>query len=289
MWAVNALIAASLTSFLPIINKRLLKDVQVPVVAWTFNALSLPLLIAAALLLVGSSTVDSTFYAAVAASSMLNLGATLMSTQSLKLADASLVTPLLTFNPLFTLAVATFTLQERPGVGGLLGVVVIAAGSYLLAVEEVARGFLAPIKALVTNAGVLLALLASALWGLTPVFEKVAIRHTEPSNPPLVAFATTLGMVLLLLPPVAMRSQKPAQQIASHGRGFLLAGVIAGIAPIFGFTAISEGLVGYVSALFKLSAVLSVIWASLILKEPSLRQRLFGTIVIVSGSLLVVL
>ncbi len=224
------------------------------------------MLLGASILLVGGFSVDRTFYAAVAGSSLLNLAATLISTQSLKLGDASLVTPFLTFNPLFTLAIATFTLQERPGLVGFLGVAVVVTGSYLFAVEEVAKGYLAPMEALAGKPGVLLAVGASALWGLTPVFEKVAIHHTYPTNPPLVALATTLGMVLLLSPAVLLQ-RKSFEQMARHPSSFLLAGAIAGVAPILGFTAISQGFVAYVSALFKLGSVRTVIWASLILKE----------------------
>ncbi len=50
MWLPLALTAAFLTSFLPIINKRLLADADVPVVAWGVNALSLPLLALASVL-----------------------------------------------------------------------------------------------------------------------------------------------------------------------------------------------------------------------------------------------
>lgn len=50
-----------------------------------------------------------------------------------------------------------------------------------------------------------------------------------------------------------------------HPRALLLAIVIAGIAPLFGFTAIALGLVGYVTALFKLGAVFTIVWVWLLL------------------------
>jgi hypothetical protein len=45
----------------------------------------------------------------------------------------------------------------------------------------------------------------------------------------------------------------------------MVAALVAGVAPLFGFTAIALGLVGYVTALFKLSAVLTILWAKLFL------------------------
>ena len=73
----------------------------------------------------------------------------------------------------------------------------------------------------------------------------------------------------------------------AHPRALFLAGLIAGIAPLFGFTAIALGLVGYVTALFKLSAVFTIVWAWLFLGEGNIRQRVLGTLVMFVGGALI--
>jgi len=45
------------------------------------------------------------------------------------------------------------------------------------------------VRALARQPGVLLAIGASFGWGITPVFEKIAIQHILPENPLMVAFA----------------------------------------------------------------------------------------------------
>ena len=67
----------------------------------------------------------------------------------------------------------------------------------------------------------------------------------------------------------------------------MVAALIAGVAPLFGFSAIALGLVGYVTALFKLSAVLTILWAQLFLGEGNVRQRLLGAVVMVAGGTLI--
>lgn len=196
------------------------------------------------------------------------------------------MTPFLTFNPAFTLLVAALTLDESPSVLGVDGVLVIVAGGYFFNAEEARRSLVAPLKALVTDWPVLLSIAASLVWGLTPIAEKLAIQHSEPENPPLVAFGSTAAMSLLLLPLMLRRSEAPLAQIKARSQGFLLAALIAGVAPLFGFTAIKLGLVGYVSAIFKLSAVGTVVWAALFLKESGFRERLAGSAVMVSGAVL---
>lgn len=289
MWVFFSLIAATLTSFLPIINKRLLTDTDVSVVAWGFNAFSLPILGLATIVLLPVPQVDTLFWMGVVGSGILNMVATLLSTQALKQGDASLVTPFLTFNPIFTLLIALFTLGEIPNLTGVLGVVVIAFGAYMFAVEEAEKGLMTPIKALVRQRALVLAILASFVWGLTPIFEKVAIQHSTPQNPPLIAFATTLVMSVLLLPAMMLRSREPLHKIMRRKPGFFAAAVIAGIAPIFGFTAIALGYVGYVTALFKLSPVFTVILAAFLLKESNIGQRLLGAAVMATGAIILAL
>jgi len=290
MWVLYSLAASGLTSVLPIINKRLLTDTDVSVVAWADNAFSLPILGAAALLVAPTFTkVDALFWLGVLGSGALNMAATLISTQALKLEDASLVTPFLTFNPLFTLLIADATLGEAPSPGGIIGVMLIVLGGYLFAIEDFRIGPFSPIRALLSRPGIVLAILASFVWGVTPIFEKIAIQHSFPENPPLVAFASTGIMSLLLLPLMLLGSKRPFRQISQRRRGFFLAALIAGVAPVFGFTAIAQGYVGYVSALFKLSPIFTVLLAAAFLHEGGIRERLLGSVVMAAGAVIVAL
>ncbi len=312
MYVLLALLATALTSFLPILNKFLLRDMRPAQVAWAINAASLPLLAVGTLLLtqckmmnhqglaaVSCTTnlphVDAIFLLALLGSALLNWMATLLSTVALAKADASLVSPLLTFNPAFTLLVAWPALGEVPGLRQTIGVAVVLLGAYLLDVEEARTGALAPLQVLVQRPGTLLALIASALWGMTTVLEKLAIEHVTPPNGPLVALLGTVLLVALLTPGAfwssrrtnASASRRTWGELRRHAATFVVAALIAGVAPLFGFTAIALGLVGYVTALFKLSAVLTILWAQLFLDEGNIRQRLFGAAVMVAGGILI--
>jgi drug/metabolite transporter (DMT)-like permease len=312
MAALLALVATILTSLLPILNKRLLRDARPALVAWIVNAASLPILLAGTLLLTQCSVtslhgsmpfsctarlphIDGIFVAALVASALLNWAATLLSTIALTRADASLVSPLLTFNPAFTLLLAWPTLGETPGLRQTIGVALVLCGAYLLEVEEVRTGLLAPLRVLLQRAGTLLAMVASALWGATTVLEKLAIEHVTPSSGPLVALLGTFLLVVLLTPGVLRLSQpeRPSpsrgtwQGLRPHARALFAAIALAGVAPLFGFTAIALGLVGYVTTLFKLSALFTILWARVFLGEGQMRSRLFGACVMVVGGGLV--
>jgi drug/metabolite transporter (DMT)-like permease len=312
MYALLALTATVLTSLLPILNKRILRGAHPALVAWAINAFSLPILATGTLLLTQCTftpyhnaapfsctthlpQVDAIFIIALLASVVLNWAATLLSTSALAKADASLVSPLLTFNPAFTLLVAWVSLGETPGLRQTIGVAVVLFGVYLLGVEETRMGFLTPLRKLIRQPGAVLAVIASALWGTTTVFEKLAIEHMTPPSGPFVALAGTVLLVALLTPNVFFSAGKPETPEQKRGMSGLRvhpcaligAALIAGIAPLFGFSAIALGFVGYMTALFKLGAIFTLLWAWLFLGERNIRQRLPGTLVMLVGGALI--
>src|SRR5258708_3009695 len=75
--------------------------------------------------------------------------------------------------------------------------------------------------------------------------------------------------------------------LRAHPRAPPAGGLVAGVAPLFGFTAIALGLVGYVTTLFNLSAVLTIVWARVFLHEGQMRERLLGAGVMLVGGVLV--
>jgi drug/metabolite transporter (DMT)-like permease len=287
MWAILALGAAALTSFNPVLYKRMLKDGEPIVVVWGVTLL--------ALLLLGSFTfalarrppgIDGLFVLAVLGSAGLNAVAHLASAKALKMAEVSLITPLLIFSPVFTLLIAAVFLGETPSARGWLGVGLVLIGAYWLNLGGRA-GWAAPFKALASNPGVALVLLAGWLWAVTPLFEKVAIQHTRPQSPRFAAFVVAALLALTLTPAALSRGRAAIRKLALHRRDWLLAGLIAGTAPILGYTAYSLGFVGYVTTLFKLSPMMTVVWGFLFLKERGLAQRLPGSALMVTGAILI--
>ncbi len=287
MWAFLALGAAVLTSFNPILYKRMLKDTDPIVIVWGVTLLSLPLLgIFTFAFMSRLPTLDWLFVFGMLGSAGLNVIAHLASTKALKLADASLVTPLLIFSPVFTVLISAVFLIEIPSARGWLGVGLVLVGAYWLNRNSRAD-WLAPFKSLALTPGVTLVLLAGFLWAITPLFEKTAILHTNPESPRFAAFVATTLLTIILTPAVIMRGKSAINRLSLHRREFVIAGLIAGIAPVLGYTAFSLGYVGYVTTLFKLSTLMTIIWSFLFLKERGIAQRLPASLVMVIGVILI--
>ena len=287
MWAFLALGAAVLTSFNPILYKRMLKDADSIVVVWGVVLLSLPLLGVFTLALTPRlPTLDGLFVVGVFGSAGLNVIAHLASTRALKLADVSLVTPLLIFSPVFTVLISAVLLSETPSARGLLGVGFVLLGAYWIN-RNPESGWLTPFQSLAFTPGVTLVLLAGLLWAITPLFEKTAILHTNPESPRFTAFVATALLTIMLTPAVAIRGKSAIAKLTTHRRELFFAAFIAGVAPVLAYTAYSLGLVGYITTLFKLSTLLTVMWSFLFLKERGLTQRLPASLVMVIGALLI--
>lgn len=287
MWAFLALGAAVLTSFNPILYKRMLKDADSIVVVWGVILLSLPLLGLFTFALTAQfPRLDGWFVVGVLGSAGLNVIAHLASTKALKLADVSLVTPLLIFSPVFTVLISAVLLNETPSARGLLGVGLVLLGAYWIN-RNSGFGWLTPFQSLAFNPGVTLVLLAGLLWAVTPLFEKTAILHTNPESPRFTAFVATALLTIMLTPAVAIRGKPAIAKLITHRRELFFAGLIAGVAPVLAYTSYSLGFVGYVTTLFKLSTLLTVIWSFLFLKEHRLAQRLPASLLMVIGALLI--
>ncbi|HKY54489.1 MAG TPA: EamA family transporter, partial [Anaerolineales bacterium] len=226
------------------------------------------------------------FVFGVLGSAGLNAAAHLASTRALKLADASLVTPLLIFSPVFTMLISALFLSEIPSMQGLLGMGFVLVGAYWLNHNRGA-GWLTPFRSLALTPGVAFVILAGLLWSVTPLFEKIAILHTNPESPRFVAFIVTILLTFVLTPAVLLRGRPAISRLSLHRRELILAGLIAGITPVLGYTALSLGFVGYVTTLFKLSTLMTVIWSFLFLKERGVAQRLPSSLVMVIGAILI--
>jgi len=100
--------------------------------------------------------------------------------------------------------------------------------------------------------------------------------------PRVVGMTNVMGGSCLLIPNVRRRIEFTSEWQYDIG-----AVLLAGVAPLFGFTAIALGLVGYVTTLFKLGAIFTILWAQLFLGERQARSRLLGACVMVIGGVLV--
>lgn len=288
MWFIFGLTFAITSAFGTIIAKSILKDSDEYAYIWLSSIFTLPFLFGIILIFYQIPAIDRTFIFAVLGSLSFDVIAALVAFRAIKISEISLINPMSAFNPVFVSIISFFTLGERIGIKGLLGILLIVAGAYLLQASKAKGGFLAPLRALLTHKGVQYSLIAYFLWAITPTFQKTAIFHTTPQVPPFASFIGLLGMTLVYTPLTVKFSRKPLAIARKYFKLLILFGVLGAVAQVAAFTAFSLTKLGFATAVFKLSMIFTVILGWLIFKEKDIKSRLLGSTVMLTGVILLV-
>lgn len=128
------------------------------------------------------------------------------------------------------------------------------------------------------------AILSALFAALTAIFAKIGVKEIN-SN---LATAIRTTFILLLTWGIVLFSGRVGEikEISRHTWCFLLlSGVATGLSWLFYFKAIQIGDVSRVAPIDKLSVVITIILAFLLLKEPVNAKVIIGALLITAGSI----
>jgi drug/metabolite transporter (DMT)-like permease len=200
--------------------------------------------------------------------------------KALKSSDLSISVPMLAFTPLFLLITSPFIVGEFPDIFGLIGVLLIVVGSYVLNIKEFAGGWLSPFRVLLKERGPQLMLIVAFLWSITSNFDKVGVQNSSPF---FWALIINLFIAVALFPILILRSSEPGNFKKNLDK-LIPVGLFSAITIIFQMTAINLTLVAYVIAIKRTSIIFSVLWGHYIFKEEGVRERLIGVMIMILGA-----
>jgi drug/metabolite transporter (DMT)-like permease len=278
LWFMLALTAALSTAVNDTISKRFFSHLS-PYEMGLIRLLYASPYFLLGLIVVPWPTVDATFWGCLAVGLPLEVAAFMCYMRAIKVSPLSLTLPFLSFTPAFVLFTGYILLGETLSVQGIMGVVLIVAGSYVLHLSKARGAWMTPFKAILGEEGSLLMLLTSFLYSFTATLGKLAIQH---SSQPF--FAVTYFTALLLL----MAGLFPRM---GHGIGRLterpLPGIMAGLVlalMIFTHTlAISLVEAAYMLSVKRSSLLFGVLFGALIFKEENVGERLLGASFMMAG------
>lgn len=285
LWLLFSFLTAFSESMKDVFSKNNLKNLDEYAVAWALRFFALPFLLPL-LLIIDIPTPGRQFWIALLVSGTLNVITTILYMRAIKLSDLSLSVPMVTFTPLFLLLTSPLLVGEFPGIFGLAGIILIVTGSYTLNIKERSRGYLAPFKALVREKGPQLMLMVAFLWSITSNFDKLGVQD---SSPIFWAIAANIYITIFMLPVLIIKSDQKLSQLTSYIAPLLPVGLFTALTFIFQMTAINMTLVAYVISIKRTSVIMSVFWGYFIFKEKGLRERLFGSLLMIIGVVLITL
>jgi drug/metabolite transporter (DMT)-like permease len=321
MWIFLALLTAFLIAAREAITKRAMDRGDEYVLAFGVAVYTGLFLLPLSLIL-GTPRLAPSFWWALLVSGSVNSVAAVLIPRAVHISDLSLVSPLQSFTPLFMLLTSPLILGEVPSALGLLGVLTIVGGSYLLTLPDPSRsGFWAPMKALLRNRGARLMLVVAFLFSISANVDKVGVLASDPvfwgvAVSAFIAVSTFLPMLLarrsrfsgtrkrlsgendpwVNVTRTAERSPDTSggQRLGARAPKPLwmllpLIGLVMAGATVAQMTAITMTLAAYVIATKRTSIVFGVLAGHVFFQEEGLSRRLAGSVIMLAGVVMITL
>lgn len=287
LWVLIALISAFTLASSDAFTKKALTIHNEYLIAWLRLLLSLPLLFIS-LIFVPIPPLDRDFYIAFASALPLEIIATILYTKALKHSPMGLTLPFLSLTPVFLLIVPYILLGEKVSLSGAIGILFIAIGSYLLNLREFKKGIFEPLTAIKNEKGSVFMIIVALIYSITSSLGKMAVVHSSP-----VFFGVIYVTVLFIFfTPVALyKGGNELRSIFKNGaiKSAIVPGIFNSVSIITNMVALSLTKVAYMISVKRLSLLFSVLYGYVMFKESGIREKLLGTIFMLTGVLLIIL
>jgi len=284
MWVLFAVLNPMSDAARNVFSKRASYNADPLLISW-FNNL-VPMLLFLPFVFFIDLDFNYDFIEAVVISGTINVAAVVLYHRAISRGDVSVVVPILSFTPLFLLIWSPFLVGEFPDITGIIGILLVVSGSYLLNLNLKKRDYLAPIKGVFVNKGTRYMLIVAVILSISANFDKLGIESSSILQYIIfVNLYITAGTTMILF---AKRKFLP-EQIRREYKNLLLVGFLTTLAFIFHMKALSLTLVAYVISIKRTSGMMSVFLGYFFLNETHLKERLLGSTVMLLGVLFILL
>jgi drug/metabolite transporter (DMT)-like permease len=303
-WAILAGIAACTNATYFVINKKFLERLN-PYQLGAAGFLWSGILLLIISYIHGIPAIGPGFIGALLVSTFLNIICTILIFRALSSSDISLSIPMLSFTPLFLVGTSALLLGEFPSAVGILGILVIVSGSYILNTDAEHERITDPFRAMISHQAVLGILIVAFLYAVAINFDKILLLNTDPYFG-IGVECILLGLTFTLIAttewygylPVFLRAQVPTQSTAAAenpvpapfwylaGAG-ILGGSLITVEVIAINTAFLLQIVPYVMAIKRMSIILVVLYGTLIFREKEIARRIAGAGLMVLGAVFI--
>lgn len=285
-WIFFSLLSAFFQATTDAFSKKVLKDnCDVYLVGWARWGFAVPFLLTI-LFFIHIPTLDQIFWFNVFLLIPLEITALILYIKALKLSPLSLTIPFLSFTPVFLIFTSFLMLGEQPDISGLLGILLVALGGYLLNFHTISLGVLEPLRCITKEKGCLLMMGVALIYSITSNLGKAAIQHSSPAF--FAVFYLTL-LSLIVTPIAWFKNRGTFLKGLSNLKYFLLMGLSCALMFVFHTLAINLIQVPYMISLKRTSTLLSIVFGRLYFNETYTKERLVGSIIMLAGVLLITL
>lgn len=282
-WLPFAIIAAFCDALKDFFSKKNLTNTHPIIAALALRLFALPLILLA-LFFIEIPEVGPLFWPALIVGGTVNILVNVLYMKALKASDLSLSVPLLTFTPLFMLLTSPIMIGEWPNATGIVGVVFIVVGSWVLNFKKAQKGIFLPFKALLSEKGPRYMLLIAFIWSITANIDKIGIKN---SSALFWAICISSYLAIGLIPVALIFAKGHIRELWHLKRPFSLIGAVTSILFLSQMYAMSLTLTVYTISIKRTSALIGVLLGVVFLKEKNLKNKLVAVILMLTGVLLI--
>jgi drug/metabolite transporter (DMT)-like permease len=208
-------------------------------------------------------------------------------TRAYKEGDLSHVYPIMRSSPALVLVAAVLFLGEQVSFQGVCGILLVAAGIYIINMKHISTEELfAPVKSIVNDRSTQFAFLTLISVAIYSIADKMAVDYIHPI---LFAFLHLFFGMCYYTPYILFT--KKGGIIRKEWNTGLVRIIMAGVIGITGYSliliAFTIDRVSYIVSLRQLSVVFAVLMGSFWLNEKHKGIRLAGALIIFSGGFLI--
>lgn len=243
----------------------------------------LPLLVTA-LFFIDVPDLDTTFTLYFLLSLPLNALSVTLYMKAIKMSPLSLTLPYLAFSPAFIILTGYLFLGEKPEITGIIGVVTICLGAYILNLNTEFRRFFSPFQAISREKGSWIMIIVALLFSIAAPVGKKAILHSSP-----LYFSVTFFIALTFFLLIIFYFKISFKAIIKNPVKGLVAGVFLFFHIVFHGLAVSLINVTYMISVKRLSIIFGIIYGRLFFGEKNTLTRFAGSAIMIFGAVLITL
>lgn len=223
------------------------------------------------------------FYYSIFFASCLDVIAISLLIKAIKSAELAKTFPLVSFTPLFLVLTAFLVLGELPSLTGVIGIITIVSGAYLLKLEKEVK-FFEPLASLVKEKGARWTLTAALLFSFVGPFLKKAVLNSS------VSFTVVIYLILstIILTPFFILSK--GNKIEECRKNFILlavTGILLFLVLLTVNLAFQLALTAYVVSIKRFSIPFTILFGYYFFKEEGIIKNLTAGMVMVIGAFLI--
>jgi drug/metabolite transporter (DMT)-like permease len=286
MWFWLCLASSVLGAFANIMNKKTLGKVDASVFTWSLFALSLPFLGYIAFK-DSVTTVNYFFFLGAIGSAIAFVFAKTITNQAIKQSVLSKLLPLSSLSVLFTYVIGLLFLSEEISAFGVLGLVLIVLGVYVLNADGAQEDLRKPITMLFSNKLYLLFILATFLISIESLFIKIAMNNTSPLNVPLAMFGEQSLMTLFLTVYLVRTKKGWVGVVRKDFVKLFLNSLLYFVVSLMVFTAMSGTAVALVQGVKRSQLLFTLLLGIVFLNDRPTKHTWVASLLIIIGVILI--